>query len=101
MRWTSDPAGEVTIHVTRPGDLSRYRFGTNTADFLICRTCGYLVAALDQGGGRAKAVVNVDVLESRDAFGPEKPTDFDAETRDARLARRSQTWTPARLEIGG
>jgi len=34
--WTSDPAGALDIEVTGP--VSRYRFGTGTAEFLICAT---------------------------------------------------------------
>src|SRR2546422_3634073 len=35
-RTTSDPSGRVVITVRHPGQLLRYRFGLETADFLVC-----------------------------------------------------------------
>ena len=35
-RTTSDPSGRVVITVRHPGQLLRYRFGLETAVFLVC-----------------------------------------------------------------
>src|SRR5689334_7804481 len=43
--YTADPAGRVSIAVRDGSLLSRYRFGTKTADFLLCKACGVFVAA--------------------------------------------------------
>lgn len=99
MRWTSDPSGHVELRVRDAGDLSRYTFGTATADFLVCKRCGYLVAALSHDAPH-HAVINIDILEATDDFPESVSTDFDAEDRTARLARRRGTWTPARLVVG-
>lgn len=98
MRWTSDPAGRVTLQVDDPSALSRYRFGTSTADFLICRRCGTVLAAVDLDAG-PRAVLNVDVLDAADRFPEPIPASFDGETTEDRRARRSQHWTPATLQI--
>jgi len=99
-RWTSDPEGRVEIEVASERDLSRYRFGTQTADFLICRQCGYVVAAVSREDPK-RAVINIDVLERAAELPEATPTDFDAESSEQRLARRRKTWTPARVDVGG
>ena len=99
MRWTSDPAGRVEIAIAREADLSRYRFGTGTAEFLICRRCGYVVAAV--GDGDPRAVINVDVLDRAAEFREATQLNVDGETLDARLARRARGWTPAAVTVTG
>ena len=44
-RIISDPAGQLEIVVHSDRNLSRYRFGLKTADFLLCRECGVYVGA--------------------------------------------------------
>ena len=61
-RWTSDPGGAVELRARDPAAVSRYRFGTRTADFLVCSSCGALAAAVCEIEGRRYAVVNVDLL---------------------------------------
>ncbi|MCH9681582.1 MAG: hypothetical protein K0V04_09125 [Deltaproteobacteria bacterium] len=99
MRWTSDPQGLAEIEVAQEAQLSRYRFGTSTAEFLVCRGCGYLMAAVSDGEPR-RCVINVDVLAQADAFSESTAANFDGEGVDDRLARRSRTWTPVRLTVG-
>jgi hypothetical protein len=100
LRWTSDPDGRATIVVADASELSRYRFGTGTADFLICRRCGQVAAALTADEQAPRAVINVDFLDRADAFTDAGTRDFDAEDTQTRLARRAHHWTPARLELG-
>lgn len=98
-RYTSDPAGHLTIRV--PADVTRYRFGLRLADFLICRTCGVFVAAYEPGPPE-RAVLNLHVLARADDFTA-APTRFDAYDREdvaTRTARRARSWTPATLVIG-
>ena len=92
--YTSDPRGALCIAVREADLVMRYRFGTKTADFLLCKACGVFVAAYMPES--ALAVINVNVLEARDAFlGNElHVADLDAETLEQRLARRKARWTP-------
>lgn len=94
LRWTSDPEGHVELAVRDVRELSRYRFGTETADFLVCRHCGQVVAAVTLDAD-ARAVVNVDVLERSADFPEAEARDFDGEDVASRLARRSRGWMPA------
>ncbi len=100
-RYTSDPNGRVTIGARDDASFSRYRFGLQLADFLICRTCGVFVAAFEPGSP-GRAVINLDVLASRAQFTatPISFTAYDTEDVATRSARRAKNWTPARLVIG-
>lgn len=92
--WTSDPRG--ALEVTIAGPVSRYRFGTGTADFLICATCGVVPAVVAETENGWHGVVRVDCLDARDAFrAVAAPSDYDGEALGARLERRAGRWTPA------
>ena len=78
--------------------VERYRFGSRTADYLVCRRCGVYVAALCEMGAGLRAVVNVNALDDRAAFTrPPSVVDYDGETAEAKLARRAENWMPARM----
>lgn len=95
-RTTSDPKGSVEVWADDWSLVEPYRFGTGTAEFLICRRCGVYIGAFCETGEGACAVINTNALEDRARFAGE-PTRYDheGETRDARLARRAANWTPA------
>jgi len=38
--WTSNSRGQFDMTVEDESEVSRYRFGTKTADFHVCRVCG-------------------------------------------------------------
>jgi hypothetical protein len=97
-RTVSDPAGQVDI---RAGDWSlveRYRFGSRTADYLLCRRCGVYIGAVCETDVGLRAVVNTLCLKDRAAFIRDAvQPDYDTETTSARLARRAANWMPAIL----
>jgi hypothetical protein len=75
--------------------VTRYRFGTKTADFHICSTCGVVPIATCIIEGARYAVVNVNTFDDVDRSQlAETPRDFEGETTDTRLARRRRNWTP-------
>jgi hypothetical protein len=92
--YVSDPEGAVHIAVREEKLVQRYRFGTKTADFLLCTACGVFVAAYTEEP--ALAVVNVNVLDARDSFlvSPSQVVDLDGESLAERVARRRAKWTP-------
>jgi hypothetical protein len=96
-RTTSDPEGRVSIRVREPAQLSRYRFGLATADFLICRRCGVYLAAVipaDHKDG-ARANLNVTALEAAERFTRRPFSDtYPGETASERRSRRASNWTP-------
>jgi len=96
VRACSDPHGSVRIHVQAVEDLSRYRFGLRTADFLVCRRCGnYLGAVITTPDGRAYATANVNLFEAVQRFAqPAVAVSYEGETEEQRRARRMANWTP-------
>ena len=96
-RTVTDPRGLVRLRVRNPAELGRYRFGQHTAEFLVCRSCGVYVAALmATSDGRLVATVNVNTLAARTRFTREAlSVDYEAESAEARRARRASRWTPA------
>jgi hypothetical protein len=77
-----------------------YRFGSRTADFLICRRCGVYIGAVCETEAGARAVINVNCLDDRAAFSQQPtPVDHDDEATVNRLARRAVNWTPANIPL--
>jgi hypothetical protein len=96
-KTVSDPAGRLRFEAEQ-GKLHRYRFGTATADFLICRTCGGYVGVVQEIDGELYGVLNVAGTDIRElADKPGEPMDYSAETKGSRAARRQRNWSPAEL----
>ena len=91
--WTACPDGRLDVVVRDPQRLSRYAFGTHTADFHVCAVCGVVPLATSEIGGRMYAVVNVNTFHAVDpALLQRSSSDLDGETEAARLARRARNW---------
>lgn len=92
--YTSHPAGRLDVRLADPSRVNRYRFGHETADFMICAGCGVIVFVLCTIDGDDYAVVNANTFESLGPADMQRAvTNFDAEDEAARLARRKSTWT--------
>jgi len=100
LRWTSDPRGSVEITIERVAEVGRYRFGTETADVVLCRRCGFILAAVTHAEP-VRAVVNVDALDQRATFAEAEPIELGGESVEARLERRAGAWTPATVTVAG
>ena len=93
--WTSNPAGSLTVRVKDPQVVSKYAFGTHTADFHVCSRCGVVPVVTSTIDGRLYAVVSVNAFENVDAALLKRaPVTFDGEDEGARLARRKRGWIP-------
>jgi hypothetical protein len=91
--WTSNPAGSLRVQVKDESLVSKYRFGTATADFHVCRACGVVPLVTSLVAGRTYAVVNTNTFNNIDpALLRRAPASFDGEGEDARLARRARNW---------
>jgi hypothetical protein len=91
--WTSNPAGSLKITVEDPTRLSKYSFGTRTAEFLVCSTCGIVPVALSTIDDHLYAVVSVNAFEGVEpSLLRRASSNFDAETETSRLARRKRNW---------
>ncbi|HZF15014.1 MAG TPA: hypothetical protein VE046_03630 [Steroidobacteraceae bacterium] len=100
--WTSCPTGALKVNVREPSQVSKYSFGTKTADFHICARCGIAPVVTSNIDGRLYAVVSVNAFEGVDPSLLRAPSaaTFDAEGEEARLARRKRQWI-ANVEFGG
>ena len=97
--WTSDPGGQLEITLPRER-LSRYTFGTGTAEFLICATCGVVPAVIWKDTDRLLGVARVNCLaESEVLLANVGQADFEGETEAKRLERRARSWTPASVRF--
>lgn len=95
---TSDPDGWVDLAAV---NLQRYRFGLQTADFWVCRTCGVYLCAVMEVDGRSYATLNMRPVAGMEAaLSAPEAVSYDGETAEARTARRAARWTPVRrMEI--
>lgn len=97
-RTTSDPQGSVEIEAEDWALVDSYRFGSGTAEFLICRRCGVYIGAVCETAVGTRAVINTNCLDDRAAFTRRpSPVYHDGEATDDRLARRATSWTPATI----
>ena len=91
--WTSHPAARLVLRIADPAEATRYRLGTGTADFHVCRACGAVPAVTCVLDGRTYAVVNVNCLEGVDPATLHRvPTNFEGEAVADRLGRRRARW---------
>ncbi len=93
--YTSHREASLAASVRDQGEVSRYRFGSGTAEFYLCSRCGVVPFVTSEIDGRLYAVVNVNSFEGIDpARFTRAATDFDGETTQDRLARRKRNWIP-------
>lgn len=91
--WTSHPAGALKVTVNDPARVSRYVFGSRTAEFHVCARCGVVPVATSLIDGRLYAVVNVNAFEGVDpSLLRHAAAHLDDETKEDRLARRRRHW---------
>ena len=93
--WTSCPTGSLKVTIKAPSRVSKYTFGTKTADFHICGNCGVVPVVTSRLDGRLYAVVSANAFENVETSMLKKaPASFDTEDEAKRLARRKRGWIP-------
>ena len=91
--WTSLPSGQLEVTIKEPTLVSRYAFGTQTADFHVCSRCGVVPVVTDSVDGRLYAVVNVNTFDDAAAALVERaPVVFADEDAATRSARHQRNW---------
>ncbi len=94
--YTSHRDAELAAVVHDEALVSRYRFGTETADFYLCSRCGVVPFVTSMIEGDLYAVVNVNSVEGIDpSCFSRAVADFDGETTESRLDRRKRNWIPS------
>lgn len=91
--WTSCPDGYLRVSVQDSARVSRYAFGTRTAEFHVCARCGVVPLVTSAIDGQLYAVVNVNALEGIEPSRlKHSPASFGEEDAQVRLARRQRYW---------
>jgi hypothetical protein len=91
--WTAYSKGSLRVRVREWGLVSKYEFGTKTAEFHVCTRCGSVPVVTSKIEGGLYAVVNVNTFEGLDpSLLRRSAVDFDGEEKDDRLARRKRGW---------
>ncbi len=102
MRSLSDPEGRMEIRIKDASQLNRYHFGLGMVDFLICKSCGNYIGAVQEVDGQIYGIMNANLTENRgSAFGEAEHRFYEDETGAERSQRRKKVWTPAVLTIEG
>lgn len=93
--WTSHPDAGVALRIVDAEAVLPYRFGTASADFLVCRRCGVLSLTRCDFDDGARTVVNANTFDNLPLEQCSRvTTDFDGEDVEQRLARRRRNWSP-------
>lgn len=91
--WTSAPNGALTVAVKDSSLVSRYAFGSKTAEFHVCASCGIVPVVTSRIDGRLYAVVSVNAFENvNPSLLKRAAARFDGEGTDSRLDRRKRSW---------
>jgi hypothetical protein len=91
--WTSNPRGVLRVTLRDAADRRRYEFGTRTAEFHVCSSCGIVPVVTSRIDGHLYAVVNVNTFEGIEpSLLRRSPASFDGEGTGERLARRKRNW---------
>ena len=91
--WTSCPTGSLRITIRQPALVSRYSFGTRTAEFHVCSRCGVVPVVTSRIDGRLYAVVSVNAFQDvNPVLLKRAAARYDGESESARLARRKLNW---------
>jgi len=91
--WTSNPGASLEVNIAEPALVSKYAFGTQTAQFHICARCGGVPVVTSLIDAQLFAVVSVNAFENVEpSLLRHAPASFDGETEATRLARRKRNW---------
>ena len=91
--WTSNPKAALRVMVEDPSLVSRYVFGTGTAEFHTCARCGVVPVVTSRIEGRLYGIVSVNAIEGVEpSLFRRASISFEGEGTDSRLARRQRNW---------
>lgn len=98
--YLSDPAGSLSVRIGDPAQVSRYRQGSEQAEFLVCARCGVLTGVFLETAGRVYGAVNARAVEGGVEFGPEQAVSPKKLGPGDKLARWQGVWFPG-VRISG
>lgn len=90
--YVSDPAGRLVVKVLSDGFLGRYRQGSETAEFLVCRSCGVLVGVVADMDDQLVAAVNSRCLDDWGSFAEGVSVSPRLLDKDEKVDRWNSVW---------
>jgi hypothetical protein len=91
--WTSNASSALEVVVKDRSLVSKYAFGTRTAEFHICARCGIVPVVTSRIDDHLYAVVSVNAFEGIDqSLLRRASASLDDEGKESRLARRKHNW---------
>ena len=101
--WTSHPDSALAAMVRDESNISKYQFGTMTAEFYVCSACGAVPFVASVIDSHVYAVVNVNTFEGIDPSSFVRAVaNFEDENTGTRLERRKRNWIPSvRISTAG
>jgi hypothetical protein len=91
--WTSHPGGRLRVVIADPARVSRYEFGTRTAQFHICARCGVVPVVTSEIDDQLFAIVSVHAFDGVEpSLIRRASVNLDGEATESRLARRKRNW---------
>jgi hypothetical protein len=91
--WTSHRESELDAVIRDESIISKYEFGTKTAEFYVCSCCGAVPFVVSTIGNHLYAVINVNTFEGIDPSSFVRAVaNFDGEDAGSRLERRERNW---------
>ncbi len=91
--WTSHRDSALIAAIRDESTISKYGFGTKTADFYVCSTCGVVPFVISAIEDHLYAVINVNTFEGVDPSSfVRAEANFDGEDTGSRLERRKRNW---------
>jgi hypothetical protein len=90
--YVSDPLGSLHIQIRNEREINRFRQGSNTAEMILCRTCGVLIGALYRESHRVFGTLNAKALDS--SFGSEQGVSPKSLAQDQKIQRWRDIWFP-------
>jgi hypothetical protein len=93
--WTSHRDTELAVGIDDASLVSKYRFGTKTADFYVCSVCGAVPLVASEINGQQYAVINTRTFKDLAGHSlASSASNFDREETGDRLTRRQRNWIP-------
>lgn len=101
-RYTSHPKARLKVRFADGELISRYRFGTGSADFIFCKRCGVMPLLTTEIDGKVFSLVNVNSLDDQSIVAMDVPAmTFEGEALEDRTARRKKNWIRAvEVQVG-
>jgi hypothetical protein len=92
--YISDPSGKLTIKQSSAGTLHRYRQGTETADFIICKNCGVLIGVTFEHESIIYGALNAGCLDDGKGLGQAVSASPQTLSRNEKISRWLHVWVP-------